>query len=147
MSSCHTINTTVSIPNYCCLFCLQKHGSIQKLWVGYIVKKVSPPTTRPVHKCIELAKHLRKNHECSAYYSSNGISTWNRDINVSSSMLGGPTTHQLLHQPSSFGLSMTGNAPVVACHSQLPSSTTNSTPSPSVPITQSPHYHSNRHSH
>ena len=113
MSSRRTVNTTVSAPNYCCLFCLQKHGSIQKIWAGHVVKQVSYCTTRHVHKCIGLTKHLRKNHECSAYYSSNNH-TWNRDINVSSSMIGGPTTHQLLHQQSAFNLFMTGNAPVVA---------------------------------
>ena len=53
-------------------------------------------------------------------------------------MIGGPSTHHHLHQPSAFGLLMTRNAPVVAHHSLLPSSTTNSTISPSVPITQSP---------
>ena len=48
---------------------------------------------------------------------------------------------QQIHQPSAFGLSMTGNAPAVACHTQLPSATTNSTIRPSIPITQSPCYH------
>ena len=57
-------------------------------------------------------------------------------------MLVGPTNHQQLHQPSVFGLSMTGNAPVVACRSQLPPSTTNPTTSPSLPTIQSPYYHS-----
>lgn len=62
--------------------------------------------------------------------------------NLSSSMLGNPKTHQTLHSPSSFGLSATGNAPVVARHPQVPSSTNNGTPTPSKPITQSPHYRS-----
>ena len=57
-------------------------------------------------------------------------------------MLGGPTTQQQLHQPSAFGLSMTRNAPLVTRRTQLPSSTTNSTISPSVSITQSPRYRS-----
>ena len=114
------------------------------------MKQVSRRTTRTqyVHKCIGLTKHIRQNQECSAYYSSNGL-TQNRVINLSSSMLGNPKTHQTLHSPSSFGLSATGNAPVVARHPQVPSSTNNGTPTPSIPITQSPHYRSsssNRHS-
>ena len=120
MSSRRTVNTTVSAPNYCCLFCLQKHGSIQKIWAGHVVKQVSYCTTRHVHKCIGLTKHLRQNQECAAYYSSNSL-TWNRNINVSFSMLDGSTTHQQQYQPFAFGLSITGNASlVVACHSQLP---------------------------
>lgn len=101
-------------------------------------EQLSCRTTRYVHKCTGLTRHIRHSQECSAYYSSLGL-TWNRDINLSSSRLSGPTTHQQLHQPSAFGLSMTGNAPVVARHSHLPSSNTNSTISPSVPISTNHH--------
>ena len=45
-SSPRTVNTTVSTPNYCCLLCLQKHGSIQKKWGGSVVQQVSHRTTR-----------------------------------------------------------------------------------------------------
>ena len=122
MSRRQTVNTTGSTPNYCCLFCLQKHGTIQKTWGGYIVKKVLRQKTQYVHKCIGLTKHIKQNQECATFYSSKGL-TRNRVINVSSSMLGNPITHQTLHNPSSFGLSTTGNAPAVARHPQVPSLT------------------------
>ena len=115
MSCPRTVNTEIAFPNYCCLCCLQKHGSIQKKWGGSIVKKVSSQNKHYVYKCRGLTRHLRQSEECAAYYSSNGLS-WNRDFNLKSSMLiSGPTTHQQQHQPSSFGrVVTTGNAPVVS---------------------------------
>ena len=131
------VNTIVAKPNYCCLCCLQKHGSIKKKWKGSIVKIVSSQNKHYVYKCPGLTRHLRQSVVCAAYYSSNGLS-WNRDFNFKSSMLiSGPTTHQQQHQPSSFGLVMTaGNAPVVARHSQSSSSTyrSSSSNSQSQPI-------------
>jgi hypothetical protein len=88
------------------------------------VKKVSSQNKHYVYMSRGLTRHIRQSEECAAYYSSNGLS-WNRDFNLKSSMLiSGPTTHQQQHQPSSFGLVVTtGNAPVVARHSQSSSST------------------------
>ena len=124
MSCPRTVNTEIAFPNYCCLCCLQKHGSIKKKWGGSIVKKVSSQNKHYVYMSRGLTRHIRQSEECAAYYSSNGLS-WNRDFNLKSSMLiSGPTTHQQQHQPSSFGLVVTtGNAPVVARHSQSSSST------------------------
>ena len=103
-----TANTTVATPKYCCLFCFQKHGTIQQTWGGFVVKQVARRSTKYVHKCMGLTRHLRQSNKCSAYYSSNGL-TWNRHINYKSSMLiCGP--HQQVHRPSAFGLSTAGNA-------------------------------------
>ena len=97
-----TANTTVATPKYCCLFCFQKHGTIQQTWGGFVVKQVARRSTKYVHKCMGLTRHLRQSNECSAYYSSNGL-TWNRHINYKSSMLSsGPTIHQQVHWPSAF---------------------------------------------
>jgi len=123
MSCPRTVNTEIAFPNYCCLCCLQKHGSIKKKWGGSIVKKVSSQNKHYVYMSRGLTRHIRQSEECAAYYSSNGLS-WLHDFKHKSSMLiSGPTTHQQQHQPSSFGLLMTGNAPVVARHSQSSSTT------------------------
>ena len=103
-----TANTTVATPKYCCLFCFQKHGTIKQTWGGYVVKQVARRSTQYVHKCIGLTRHLRQSNECSAYYSSHGL-TWNRHINYKSSMLSGPIIHQQVHQPAAFGLTAAGN--------------------------------------
>ena len=44
-------------------------------------EQLSCRTTRYVHKCTGLTRHIRHSQECSAYYSSLGL-TWNRDINI-----------------------------------------------------------------
>ena len=123
MSRRTTVKTKVAYPNYCCLCCLEKHGSIQQKWPGFIVKQVSGRNKQYIYQSRGLTRHILNSQECSAYYSSKRL-TWLRTIHLKSSMLiSGPTTHQLQHQPSSFGLVTTGNAPVVAHNSQSSSST------------------------